>query len=286
MIERRCPVCNSEGALLFRQVYKYSYYECNSCEVIFLEPEILAKIDRGESLVDYNGSYWTEELFSARQRSWGSALARVAELFLYARIPIKKFVDIGSGPGYLLDALAYQLPSSSDIFYANELFPPAAEYCTKSKNYLKGSLLDLDFSFDAGCCIEVIEHLTPAMVKQLFHDLAIKSAENRIYVFNTGLSQYVKNEDINYLDPILRGHIVSWSVKGLQCLVEDSGFRILPIPGKTWAMIAEFKPTHQFDGTLQDRIWQAVPENVNVLKDIKTGDLLYILGIETARAYG
>jgi SAM-dependent methyltransferase len=285
MSSRNCPVCYSDDIKLFKEVASMSYYICKFCDVIFISPEVLAQIDAGKGVINYTETYWKEELSAARERSWGSALARVAEVFLYARIPIRKFIDIGSGPGYLLDALQYQLPSSIDIFYANEIFPPPAEYCTSNKNYFKGNLAELEFTFDAGCCIEVIEHLTPAMVRKLFYDLAAKSKENSIYIFNTGLSPFIKNENINYLDPFVRGHIMGWSENGLQILARSSGFQILPIPGKTWAFIAEYRPTHDFKNDLADRIWKALRENVDVLKDKKTGELLYILGLDTARAY-
>jgi hypothetical protein len=281
----QCAVCNSEDTKLFMSVRDVSYQECNSCEVIFASPDVLARIDAGKGIVEYNEIYWKEELYAARGRSWGTSLARVAEVFLYARLPISKFLDIGSGPGYLLDSLQYQLPSSQ-VFYANELFPPADEYCTTNQNYLRGPLSSFDISFDAGCCIEVIEHLTPSMVKQLFTDLAQKSRPNSIYIFNTGLSHYIKNEDIGYLDPYKRGHIMGWSIKGLQTVVDSIGFQILPIPGKSWAFIAEYRPDHEFrEDQIDARIWYAFPENVNTLKDKKTGDLMYILGLDTVRAY-
>jgi hypothetical protein len=285
MSSKNCPVCFSNETQLFTEVAGMLYYTCNFCEVIFISPEVLAQIDAGKGIINYTENYWKEELSAARERSWGSALARVAEVFLYARIPIKKFIDIGTGPGYLLDAIQFHLPSSADIFYGNEIFPPPGEYCTSSKNYLKGRLREFEFTFDAGSCIEVIEHLTPAMVRTLFNDLAIQSKANSIYIFNTGLSQYIKNENINYLDPYVRGHIMGWSLKGLQTLTKSSGFRIFSIPGKAWAFIAEYRPDHNLEKNLTDRIWRALPENTNVLKDKKTGELLYILGLDTARAY-
>src|SRR6185295_16021695 len=142
-----CPVCYSTDIKLLKEITKISYYNCRSCDVIFIAPEFLAGIDAGKGLVNYTESYWQEELSAARERSWGSALARVAEVFLYARVPIKRFIDIGSGPGYLLDAIQYHLPSSTDIFYANEIFPPPEAYCTSSKNYFKGNLPEFEFTF-------------------------------------------------------------------------------------------------------------------------------------------
>lgn len=280
-----CPVCYSIDTGLLRTVSHFQYFQCKHCEVIFISPDVLDKMNNGELLIEYNHHYWRDELYAAKERSWGTTLARVAEVFLYARRPLNKFIDIGSGPGYFLDALQYQLPSNSETFYAAELFPPAEEYCTQHPNYHRGSLLDLDFTFDGGCCIEVVEHLTPRMLKNLLFDIAAKSVENSIYIFNTGMVDYILHEDINYLDHIVRGHVMGWSIKALQYLAKPIGFDILPIPGKTWAFIAEYKPDHQFNNPLTDRIWAALPENKQKLRDEKTGDLMYILGLETTRAY-
>src|SRR4030095_9011064 len=117
VMNKNCPVCDSLDLRLFKEVGKFTYYECHFCDVIFIAPDILDEVDAGRGLVSYNGDYWKEELYAARERSWGPALARVAEVFLYARLRIEKFIDIGSGPGYLLDALQYQLASASHIFY-------------------------------------------------------------------------------------------------------------------------------------------------------------------------
>jgi hypothetical protein len=280
-----CPVCYSQHISLLKHVANYPYYQCDECQVIFIDTDILDRMDQGEPLIEYKENYWKEEYKAARERSWGVTLARTAELFLYARIPIKKFIDLGSGPGFFLDAINYQLPSSPDVFYANELFPPSPENCTKNPNYHRGSFLDLAFNFDAGCCIEVIEHLTPAMLKTMMTELATKSKPNSIYIFNTGMTEYIKNEDITYLDPLVRGHIMGWSIKALQILLKSTGFKIMLIPGKTWAFIAEFKPDHNFTNSIQDRIWHALPENLQILKDEKTGELLYVLALDTARAY-
>jgi len=280
-----CPVCDSGDTSLFKTVNEYAYYQCTSCKVLFIAREILDKMDKGEFLIEYSHNYWRDELKAAKERSWGATLARVAELFLYARLPIRNFIDIGAGPGYFLDAINYQLPSSDNIFHAEELFPPAKEFCTNSKNYHIGSLLDLNFQFDAGCCVEVVEHLTPNMLRGMLSDIAKKSIKNSIYIFNTGLVDYIINEDIDYLDPIVRGHVMGWSIPALQHIAEPLGFKIIPIPGKTWAFIAEYLPDHGFEHPLSDRIWTALPENLEILKDRQTGNLMYILGIETARAY-
>ena len=281
----QCPVCTSNETALYKVVHEYSYYECGACELIYISPDVLDKMDNGQFLISYDQEYWGTELKAARERSWGTTMARVAEVFLYARRPIRNFIDIGSGPGYFLDAINYQLPSASNIFHAAELFPPAEEFCTTNNNYHRGSLLDLSFAFDAGCCIEVIEHLTPSMLKRLFSDISKKSVQDSIYIFNTGLVEFIKNEDSTYLDPLVRGHVVGWSITALQHLAEPFGFRITAIPGKTWAFVAEYHPNVDVSVPLNDRIWTALSENTQLLKDKVTGELMYILGLETARAY-
>lgn len=285
MQKHSCPVCNNEETRWFSRVGGYDYFECTGCDLLFIDPKVLRQMDEGRFLVQYTSNYWQEELKAARERSWSTTLARVAEVLLYARIPIRRFIDIRSGPGYLLDAINYHLPDAHEVFHAAELFPPDEAHCTKNRNFHRGSLLDLPFSFEAGSCIEVLEHLTPGMAKGIFADIASKSVPNSIFIFNTGLSAFVKNEDPGYLDPLVRGRVVSWSVPAIRHLAEPLGFSIYEIPGKSWAFIAEYKPDHGFDKPIDERMWWPVPENKLLLNDSQTGNLMYILGMETIRAY-
>jgi hypothetical protein len=222
-------------------------------------------------------------LLSARERSYGTSLARVAEVILYARRPIRRFLDIGTGPGYLLDALSAYLPTSADRFHGIELFPP--KEATSHQNFHVGEIASLKDRFDAGSCIEVIEHLTPTMLRGLLSQLAAKSEDDAIYVVNTGLPEYVNHEDRGYMDPTRRGHIVSYGLRGVSRLAEPLGFRVIPIPGKTWAFCLEFNSTQLDRHSIQDRIWSPVPENKAMLHDSRMGSLLYVLALDTARAY-
>lgn len=283
----RCPICPAAEARSFRRIEGYDYFECKTCSSLFLDPDVLAGLDQGQALVAYDQSYWQMELAAAKERSFGSSLARVAEAFLYCRRPIKRFIDIGTGPGYLLDALAVHLPHATDIFYGLEAFPPQ-EHSTR-KNYLKGMLSDLSLKFDGGSCIEVIEHLTPRMAARLIAELAGVSEPNAFYLFNSGLPAYVKSEDPGYLDPLVRGHVASYSLDAVQAMARPCGFVVHPIPGKSWAYGLEYlggeAKSALPDRDITHRIWSPCPENAATLKDPDTGSLMYILGIETARAY-
>jgi hypothetical protein len=281
-----CPVCGRGPEAWWATVEGYDYSRCASCGSIHIDADVLREIDDGRVLVTYAENYWEAELPSARERAFGAALARMAEVMYYARIPVRTFLDIGTGPGYFLDAVAAHLPNNRFIFYGVEKFPPPEEYRTKSSHYRTGEIGETGLCCDAGLCMEMIEHLTPTMLSELFRALATVSNDRAIYLFNTGMPEFVMHEDPGYLDPVRRGHIVSYSAAGVQAIATAHGFRVCPIPGKTWAFVAELHPSSKVDPQeLVNRIWSPVRENIEVLDDPDMGSVLKILGQETVRAY-
>lgn len=247
-----------------------------------IDPNVLATVDSGTSLPRvYDAAYFDEELVAAFDRSYGPSLARFAEVVLYARTPVRRFLDIGTGHGFLLDALSMHLPSHRDAFFGVEAFPPKNH--STHPNYIRGTVAATSERFDAGCCIEVIEHLTPAQFRALLAEVASRSNPGALYIVNSGQPRYVLDDDPNYLDPDRRGHIFSYSLEAVALLAEPFGFRTVPLRGKTWAFLLEYD---RDDVTPpQDRIWSALPENVDLLRDPERGSVLHILGMETARAY-
>ncbi|WP_445146027.1 class I SAM-dependent methyltransferase [Dyella sp. Tek66A03] len=279
LVKIDCPVCEKKAAAKpYRVIDGFSYFDCNACGSLFIDPNVLAKVDRGESLRTYDDAYWAAELESARQRSRSDGLVRAGEAILYARSEVKRFLDVGAGPGYLLDQLSAMLPRHADLFHAVEMFPPEGH--SRHPNYTVGAVGDLVDAFDAGVCIEVVEHLTPKMLTGLVEQLARVSHENTLWLFNTGLHNYVRNEDPGYLDPLGRGHIVSYSLPGLQKIFEPKGFRISAIPGKSYAFLAEFGPTSTEPG-FSERFYSPVPNNRHLLEE---AGLLYQAAFEAARS--
>ena len=275
-----CPVCRSATAELWRVVEGFDYFRCAGCESIAIDPRVLSDVDDGRFIQAYRENYWRDELSAAKERSYGPALARVAEVLLYARRPVRRFLDVGAGPGYLLDALSCYLPASKDLFHGVELFPPKAH--TSHPNYHAGPVASLSGTFDAGSCIEVVEHLTPTMLGHLLGQLAEHSAPQALFIVNSGLPEYVLHEDPGYMDPLRRGHIVSYSIAAMRMIGAEHGFSVLPLRGKSWAYLLEYHSESPRDEPL-DRIWSALPENKQILHDPAMGSLLYVLGIDTAR---
>lgn len=279
-----CAVCTSPTTALFERVDGYDYFQCSACSVIFIDPVCIKQIDGGADLVTYSDKYWQQELAAARERSFGSSLARLAEAILYCQIPVTNVVDVGSGPGFLLDAVALHLPENAHRFYGIEKFPPPPEWRTRLANYIVGDVSDLNFKIDLGLCIEVIEHLTPSAFKGLLSGLSKKSTSGALFLFNTGLAPFVATNRA-YLDPLRRGHIMSYSIESVRLIAEPFGFHVHALRGRAWAFVLEYDRRGIPNEDLLNRVWTALPENKALLESDRMGTLLKIVGYETARAY-
>jgi hypothetical protein len=270
-----CGVCGAV-APVFAVVDGFEYGDCPSCDSLAVDASVIAMIDEGRFIRHYEADYWEMELPAARQRAWGAGLALVAEAVLYSTRPIRTFIDIGCGPGFLLDALSKHLPSQT-VFHGVEKFPPRAR--TTHPNYHTGDLADIDLECDGGVCMEVFEHLTPNMARNLVDALSRKSNEGALYMFNTGLPTLVKEGNPGYLDPLRRGHIISWGERALRAIFEPRGFKVIPM--RSWAFAVEYGPTSPMRPV--DRIWNS--PNAHLLRDPEMGEVIFLLGRESARTY-
>lgn len=281
-----CPVCSPPQAsiTLFRTINGVAYFDCLNCGSLFADFEAIGKQDNAK--VAYDEKYWEMEVKAARSRSFGSSLARCAEVFLYSRIPVTHFLDIGTGPGFFLDAVSTLMPAHKALFFGVELYPPPLAHRTSNSNYIVGDVSAVNVRVSAGMCIEVIEHMLPGQLDSMLQNLAKISESGAIFLFNSGQPDYVKNEDPDYLDPFERGHIVSYSIKGITPIFAKHGFSVIPLPGRSWAFLAEKAPDDALTAEdLMNRIWQALPENVDKLKTNGFGELMYSVGLDSARSY-
>jgi hypothetical protein len=281
-----CLVCLRGPTAFYREVEGVAYFRCEPCGSLFADPDFISKVESGE-VVNYRSPYWDSELKAARERNTGASLARVAETIRFCRIPVRRLIDIGTGAGGLLDALSELLPEMSDRFYGIELFPPAPALRSLHRNYRLGTLDGMAETFEAGVCIEVIEHLTPSMLRGLVAQLARRAASGALFLFNSAQPSFVEQHDPGYLDPRGRGHIVSYSVAGATRIFAESGFHLIPLPGRDWAFLAEFSDTPPKLGidAMFERLWSPNPDNMAMLAGAKYGQLMISMGLESARAY-
>lgn len=166
--------------------------------------------------------------------------------------------------------------------------PPPTQLRTHHKNYVLGHLGDTGMKFEAGCCIEVIEHLSPSALRTLIGEMAAVSKPGALYYFNSAQPSFVSNSDPEYLDPHHRGHICSYSLLALKNIFSPYGFTVIPLPGRDWGFLVEYGRIDDADTnceTLMTRVWNPVPSNAGKLKDNGFGALMYVSGIESARCY-
>lgn len=277
-----CQICCKGHMQSFREVEHIPYRRCDACgSIIADESAYKASAPR-----KYDASYWAFEVASAKERSFGPAIPRVAEVFAMCRIPIRRFLDISSGGGSLLDSLSLLLPEIQGVFHGNEPFPPPENFRSRHPNYKVGWISDLTCHFDAGVCIEVIEHLFPDTLRGMIAQLALKSNKRALYYFNSAQPSYVIEREPSYLDPFIRGHVVSYSVAGIAALFSEFGFVVHPLPGRDWGFLAEYKGERVDGGdALMNRLWNPVKENIDLLEQCKYGRMFRSIGIESSRCY-
>jgi SAM-dependent methyltransferase len=274
----QCGVCG-EQARQWSVVDGHEFSDCSRCDSIAMNAADLGLVDSGKFERQYDTNYWSEELSAAKERSWGPALARAAEAILLCRRPVERFLDIGTGPGFLLESLGHFLPSSKERFWGVEKFPP--DPLPDLPGFIHGSLGELSDKYDAGVCVEVIEHLTPDMLRQLVEELSRVAQPNSLFIFNTGLANYVRHECASYIDPLRRGHIVSWGFPAINDIFRAEGFKVHRLGGREWAFAAEYLPDQ--DMPLSQRIWEPLEENRSLLEDPKVGMVMYLLARDSLR---
>ncbi len=75
----------------------------------------------------------------------------------------------------------------------------------------------------------------------MISDLASVSDKGALFYFNSAQSEFVKNKDPGYLDPYIRGHMISYYLKVLQLLFKEYGFSVIALPWRSWCFLAEYK---------------------------------------------
>ena len=278
-----CPVCASLSNV-YEKILGFEYFSCSGCGILHIDTTVLQEIDAGKQIVEYSPEYWAMELSAAEERSRSVGIIRLAEAIFLCRRSVQNVVDIGSGTGRLLEQFEGLLPNNVRRIWGVELFPPPTDQRTKSAQYVVGTIGSMaPMMFDAGLCMEVVEHLTPSMVLGMLKEISARSNDGACYVINTGLADFVRKEQPDYLDPTRRGHIVAWTVAAFNILGEPFGLTATALPGRAWAFLLE-KTTNPAD--VESRLYAPLSENMCFLADGKDGmSLLSTAAAEAVRGY-
>jgi hypothetical protein len=104
----QCPICQAAAAPL-RAIDDVEFFCCTGCGSLFAHPDFLAAVDDGTA-ENYRDAYWATELAAAQQRSCGAGIVRVAEILRLSRLPVRRFLDIGTGAHIPTITSALSLP--------------------------------------------------------------------------------------------------------------------------------------------------------------------------------
>jgi hypothetical protein len=77
---------------------------------------------------------------------------------------------------------------------------------------------------------------------------------------------------------------VPYSLAGAATIFEPAGFKVIGLPGGTWAFLAEFGSQWPGDAeALIMRLWHPVAENVAMLRSARFGELIRVAALDTRR---
>ena len=281
----QCPICRNEASRL-RDVDAVAYFRCLKCESVFAHPDFLAAVDAG-AVGNYRDSYWEQELPAARERSFGPGVARMAETLRMARMPVRRALDIGSGPGLLLDALAELVPSLAERVHGVELFPPPPRAAQPSPNYHVGSVGDLEGTVRRR---RVHRSDRASHARHARRPAAATRGEiepGRALFLQLRPAVVCRGGRPRLSGPALAAAMwSSWSIAGARVVFEPAGFNVIALPGRDWAFLAEFGPPRAVGAdTLIDWLWRPAPDNIALIRNDRFGPLFETIGLECARCY-
>jgi 2-polyprenyl-3-methyl-5-hydroxy-6-metoxy-1,4-benzoquinol methylase len=273
-----CEICENDAQIFLIQT-EYTYYQCSSCQFIFLGQQEAKK-----DPIEYDQKYWQSEISSSVERAKSSSIARFLELLVLAPIPVYKFLDIGTGGGQFLDELEKIFGSSIQL-QGIELYPPKTEFRSAHPGYSIGHLQTLkNENFDVITSIEVLEHLNPMQASEMFGHIARLLNPGGLALINSGNDQYVKNEDIDYLDAKIRGHNHIYSMAAIEKLIQYLPLKLICRENSNWSFFLQKIGTMEI-GSIRNSLWDTHPYNRRLLFEPFENEILFMLGRESARVY-
>lgn len=176
-IDINCPACKSEKSLFCFEKNKFSYYQCENCDTLFVNPR--PSIEQFDKYYTDSEStkYWVNEFFKPVAEIRREKIFRPRAIKIAAILAGKQNLtigDIGTGFGIFLEELAKTAPGNRLI--AIEPSKEMAEMC-RAKNLiviekLLENIEDSIGYYDVLTSFELFEHLfDPAAFLNTVHRL-------------------------------------------------------------------------------------------------------------------
>lgn len=205
-------------------------YRCRHSGVIFLSELTASSLGKTEGL-EYWQQWWNKDKFSTSESSppvVEDDLRRSRQFLSW--IAGKKWVDIGTGLGGILDLLAKQCTSCMAV----EPQSGALAFLKKRGYRVKPQISDLcDDDFEVATLFHVFEHFVDPLAElRALHTKMRKGGTLIIEIPHAGdalISMYQNEAFLNFT--FRSDHLILHTRESLKRFVESTGFRIVTIEG-------------------------------------------------------
>jgi SAM-dependent methyltransferase len=161
-----CFACGSSDATYSFTKYGFSYFQCNVCSSLFLNPRPTAEALGSFYCNSESSLFWAREFYPAVAETRRSSIFRprvldIASMCKEQKIDVDYIIDVGSGHGIFLDEWRAHDPKASLV--AIEPSASLAGVCSSKDLYVIQDMVenvaDLENSADLLVCFEVLEHV-------------------------------------------------------------------------------------------------------------------------------
>lgn len=223
-VERDCPVCNSSYATHIMNKSASSYFKCNECSMVYLNP-----IMNPQATVEYytNLNTGQGDIVSSDSKFY-------SEIYSLGLDSIERFknggeiLDIGCSTGFFLDLAKHRGWSTSGLELGIE---EAVVAQNKGHNILRYTIENLDPSkiFDVVTMWDVLEHIPDGLNQlKLIHQHLSKNGILFFQIPNSdSLAAKVLRDDCRMFDGL--EHTNLYNPSTVKRIADDCGYRIKDI---------------------------------------------------------
>lgn len=288
MINIICDICGGSSSF-YSSVNEYNYYICKACDTVFLYPQPSThELNRY-----YDGPFiyptGIENMTELKRKAH-----RITRKMIQYNPSGYRFLDIGSGYGYLLSELACYDVAAMGIEPSFQLWQQSR---TQGLHILHTSLenWNTDLRFDFISLAHVIEHIAePATF--LKKAVATLKPGGILYIETPNIASYqfrAESKDYTYLTP--PDHVRLFSLKSLSLILPDE---LVPLSLTTYTEKEHVKKilkyalcNHVKQNTIHDKSSTSTPQSQNnhtakTIKHIAVDILAAPLLTFTCNAYG